>query len=71
MLFVSVGFTLAIAGTSLETRHFGNFLVPVFVLALLPDLRIRIERRHYRQLLILMLGGVAVVHAAWVVLKLT
>ncbi len=70
MLFVSLGFTMAIAASSLETRHFGDFLVPVFILALLPDLRNCNERRTYHHLLIMMLGGVVLVHAAWTALKL-
>lgn len=70
VLFLSLGFTLAIAGTSLETRHFGAFLAPIFVFALLPDLRIGPVRHKYRQLLKIMFIGVVVVHLAWFILKL-
>lgn len=70
LLFLSVGFTLAIAGTSLETRHFGAFLVPIFVLLLLPDLRLAKVRNNYKQILQIMLAGVAVVHLTWAILKL-
>lgn len=70
ILFVAGGFILAIAGTSLESRHLGAFLAPIFILALLPDLRVRSVNHNYRQLLMVMLGGVAVVHGLWVILKL-
>lgn len=70
ILFLTLGFTLAIAGTSLETRHFGAFLAPMFVLALLPDLRMRSVRNNYKSLLFVILSGVVMVHALWVVLKL-
>jgi len=69
MLFLTLGFTLAIAGTSLETRHFGAFLIPVFVLASIPDLRVRNVRLQYRQYLFVVLLGVIVVHLAWIILK--
>ncbi len=70
MLFLSIGFALAIAGTSLETRHFGAFLVPIFMLAMLPDLRSPVVRHNYRQLLMVLLGGVVLVHLTWVGLKI-
>jgi hypothetical protein len=66
---LSAGFTLAIAVTSLETRHFGAFLMPMFILATLPDLRDpRINALYYRYLFF-MLSGVAIVHALWMALK--
>lgn len=70
ILFLSIGFTLAIAGTSLETRHFGAFLAPIFVLALLPDFSSPIVRRNYKKLLIFMVNGVLLVHLAWAALKI-
>jgi hypothetical protein len=70
MLFLTLGFTLAIAGSSLETRHFGAFLIPVFILASIPDLRERNVRLQYKQYLFVVLSGVIVVHLAWIILKL-
>jgi hypothetical protein len=70
VLLLSIGLTVSIAATSMETRHLGAFLTPVFVLALLPDLRVRSTRRNYRKLLGVMLGGVVAVHVAWSVLKM-
>lgn len=69
MLFLLLGFTLAIAGTSLETRHFGAFLAPIFVLALLPDFNSPIVRHNYKLVLITMLTGVLLVHMAWAIMK--
>ena len=69
ILFVSLGFTVAIAGTSLETRHLGVFLVPVFLLALVPDLQKRSTRNNYKQLLIVLLGCLVIVHILWFILK--
>lgn len=71
ILFVTIGFTIAIAGTSLESRHFGAFLAPVLVMALRPDLRLRAVRHNYRQLLFLVLGSVVLVHGLWLFLKIT
>ncbi|MDP3082623.1 MAG: hypothetical protein Q8N44_02870 [Rubrivivax sp.] len=70
LVLVTFGFALAIAGTSLETRHFGAFISPLFMLALLPDLRQDTERRAYRSLLVCLLGLLAAVHVAWILLKL-
>ena len=70
MAFLSLGFTLSIAGTSLETRHFGVFLVPMFVLATIPDLRVPEYWNSYKRYLSIVFAGVVLVHLAWVVLKL-
>jgi len=70
LLFVVVGMTMAIALTSLETRHWGAFLAPLFVVALLPNLSDFKGRRQYQRLLMVYLSGVAAMHVAWIVLKL-
>lgn len=69
VFFLSFGFSLAIGSTSLETRHLGAFLAPLFVLALLPDFRVRAVAGNYKKLVVFMLGGVMIVHALWLVLK--
>ncbi len=38
LLFLSIGFSLAVAYTSIETRHFAAFLLPILIVSLLPDL---------------------------------
>lgn len=69
-VFLSLGFTLGIAGTSLETRHLGAFLVPVFLVALLPDLKVRENIKAYKRLLTAFLAVMAAVHVVWFVAKL-
>ena len=66
----SFAFIVMIAGTSLETRHLGVFLPLFFMLALIPDLRVRSERNLYKLLLIILLFVVTVVHLFWALLKL-
>jgi len=70
LLLFSFGFTVAMAGTSLETRHFGTFLPPMFLLALLPDFNARSVRVNYKQLLMFTLAVVVFVHLAWIAIKL-
>lgn len=69
LVFVPLGMLLAVAGTSLETRHFGAFLVPVLVLATLPDLSARSEWATYRNFLVLFIVSMLVIHCAWAALK--
>jgi hypothetical protein len=69
LLFVVIGFTFSIAGTSLETRHFGAFLVPLLVVATLPNLTDRRSRRTYKKLLFTFLSMMGMVHFAWFFLK--
>jgi len=69
-LFVSIGFIFAIALTSLETRHLGTFLVPIFLLALMPDLRDEIVQYRYKNFLLYMLSAVGIVHVVWLFIKL-
>jgi hypothetical protein len=70
MLFIVAGFTLAVAGTSLETRHHGVFFTQLFVLLLLPDLRERMVLLKYKQLLMIMITGVITIHLLWFIMKL-
>ncbi len=69
LFFVLIGFTMAIAGTSLETRHHGAFFAPLFLLALAPDFRVRAIRQQYMFLLAFLLSGVFLVHFAWITIK--
>lgn len=70
LLFSVLGFSGAIAVTSLETRHFGAFLSPIFLLGLLPDLTIPRLRASYRSVLVLVLLSVIAVHVFWVAMKI-
>lgn len=69
LTFVYAGFTLAIAGTSFETRHLGVFLVPLLIVATIPDLRFLPDVLIYRKLLSAWLGLIMFIHIAWVILK--
>lgn len=69
LAFLSFGVTLAIAGTSLETRHFGAFLFPIFVLATVPDLRVPLHWQRYKIYVYIISAAVLIVHLAWIVLK--
>jgi hypothetical protein len=70
LFFVVVGFTSGIAATSLETRHFGAFLAPFFILAVLPDLGAKRDLLAYRWLLAVFLMVIAAGHALWVAVKI-
>ena len=70
LLFLVIGFTIAIAGTSVETRHFGVFQVPLLVLATLPDLNATRDRMMYKKLLFAFLSVMATIYLAWFCLKL-
>lgn len=70
LLFTFIGFTLAIAGTSLETRHFGVFLVPMMVLSLLPDVRFRADSISCKLVSGVFWGIMVFIHIAWAVVKL-
>jgi hypothetical protein len=69
LVFLAIGFTIAIAGTSIETRHLGAFLVSFQVLAVIPDLRIRDDLNAYRGSARLFITAIVAVHIAWAVLK--
>jgi len=68
-VFVVLGFTMAVASSSGETRHLGSFLVPLFMVALLPDLNVRGTKKAYKILLGYFLFAVLFVHLTWAVLK--
>lgn len=58
-----------IALTSLESRHLGAFLAPLFLIGLIPDLREPVQNRVFRFTLLLVLLVMAMVHAAWFSLR--
>jgi len=70
LLFVWIGFSIAVAGTSLETRHVGVFMVPLLIFATVPDLADLKDRNAYIVWLLLFLVAVALIHLTWGVLKL-
>lgn len=69
LVITSLGFTAAIADTSLESRHLGAFLIPALVLALLPDTRLASQAAAYRRYLMTLLLAMGAVHGLWILLK--
>ena len=70
LLFVSVGFVFSVAATSLETRHLTAFLMPIFLLAILPDFRSTTIRKRYRAMFTIWLFFLVLIHMAWGWLKI-
>jgi len=72
LLFLTViyaGFSCAVAGSSLETRHLGSFLLPLLMLATVPDLRLRENMHIYWRLSGAWFGLTLFVYIAWFILK--
>ncbi len=69
LVLLSVGFPLAVGATSLETRHFGAFLVSFQILASIPDFAVREDLVAYRGWARLFLAAIIAVHVAWAMLK--
>ena len=69
LILVVIGFTLAIAGTSLETRHLGALLVPFIVASVLPDLSKSRERGVCRRIIAYFVASILFVHVAWAAIK--
>ena len=66
---LALGFPPLVAATSLETRHFGALMVPILIVANIPDLAERSELLAYRRLLIAFLLLMGAVHVFWAVVK--
>lgn len=69
LIFVAVGFTISIAATSIETRHHAAFFPIFFLLALLPDLRVRTVRRQYWNITVFLFLFLLIGHLMWLALK--
>ena len=69
LLTVSVSFIFAIAITSLEIRHLGVFLVPLFLVALYPNLRIKNTFVLYKKYLLIYFTFLVIIHLSWLFLK--
>ena len=72
LLFVAFcfsGFTLAIAYTSIENRHLGAFLILLVLLAMVPDLRTRADRKMYKFALTILMAFLVPMHLTWLVYK--
>lgn len=71
LLFSAVGFIFLIGYSSLEGRHLGAFLIPIIVLALLPDLKRSVDLLSYKSYLKIFLVFILVLHLAWIALRMT
>ena len=70
LLCISLGFSIAVALTSLENRHLGAFLAPILLFALVPDLSREPVRRNYRTLLSAFLVATFAIHIFWILIKI-
>lgn len=61
----SISMVVAVAATSLETRHLGQFFPALLLLAVIPDTRVRDDRRMVRSMAALWVGVLVLVHLAW------
>lgn len=69
LLVVSAGFTMAVAGTSLETRHFGVFTPAMLLLAASVPLRDPRTAQKVRSLTGLYVAAIVLLHVAWALVK--
>lgn len=69
LTLLSLGYSMAIVGTSMETRHLGMAFPFLFLIALLPDLRVGSSLQAYKEILALLLLSVFFIHFSWVWIK--
>ncbi len=69
LLTVSISFIFAISITSLEIRHLGVFLVPLFLVALYPNLRVKKTLVLYKKYLLFYFTFLVIIHLSWLLLK--
>ena len=69
LLTLSISFIFAISITSLEIRHLGVFLVPLFLVALYPNLRVKTTLILYKKYLLFYFTFLVIIHLSWLFLK--
>ena len=72
MTFIAIIVLFAFSGvavTSMETRHVGQFLPALFIIAALPNLTERRDKSNHRWLAVIWLTGLLVLYSAWALLK--
>jgi hypothetical protein len=69
-LGMSVTFLVGFALTSLESRHLGSLLLPILLLALVPDPDAPGHRRRYGHALAWLLATMVALHLVWALAKL-
>ena len=67
---LTIGFPVGVAVTSLETRHLGTFLAPMFILSLIPKIDSSKYIKNYYKYLLFFIGLIISVHITWAILKM-
>ncbi len=70
IIFVLINL-IGVVATSLETRHFGQFMSAVVILAAIPDTREKGTENELRSIRAWWFFGVLLAHLAWAILKVT
>jgi hypothetical protein len=70
LIVFGMSMAFLVAATSLETRHFGPFILPLLIIAVIPDLGLRRERLAYQYFFKCFLLVICFLHIAWAFLKL-
>jgi hypothetical protein len=71
LFFLSVGFTIAVAYTSLETRHFSAFLIPILIICIHLDINNDYLRFKFSMLFRNFFVFIILIHFAWLIIKFT
>jgi hypothetical protein len=69
LVLMVIGPLASVSYTSLETRHFGAFLVSLLVLSVLPDLSRKADWRSYQLLVSCFVAMIGALHIAWAAIK--
>ena len=70
LIFVFIGFTLAVTATSLEIRHLSAFIIPFYIICSLVDLGDRKKLIQYRNSLKLISILILIAHFLWLIMKM-
>lgn len=69
LIILYLGFSIAIAVTSLEMRHLGVFVISFMIVSLIPNLNSIEHKKAYRNYFFVFLSGVFVIHISWALIK--
>jgi uncharacterized protein with PQ loop repeat len=69
LLMFSLINLVGVVSTSLEQRHFGQFLVAVVILATLPDIREADTQKELKKISLFWFIGIVLVHLVWAIFK--
>ena len=64
-----IGFTLSVAVTSLENRHWGAFIPILLLICIIPDLNIRYNIIKYKRYFAIIMLSIISIHMLWLGLK--